>query len=125
MTRAIYRCKHPACAKQWAFDYGETETLHCGYGRTTKRRYRVDDQQRRQYPGGMDAVCPGCQRPTRAWGTVKGSYSDTPCDHRCTSATGFQCSCRCGGKNHGAGLLNNRPGRAALACDAGPLFATA
>lgn len=25
----------------------------------------------------------------------------TPCDARCTGATGHQCECSCGGKNHG------------------------
>jgi len=25
------------------------------------------------------------------------------CDARCLNATGFQCECSCGGKNHGAG----------------------
>lgn len=28
-----------------------------------------------------------------------------PCDERCTCASGPNCSCRCGGENHGAGLV--------------------
>ena len=28
-----------------------------------------------------------------------------PCDDRCTCASGPSCSCRCGGENHGSGLL--------------------
>lgn len=33
---------------------------------------------------------------------VKGTTNDTPCDARCTSATGHKCECSCGGRNHGA-----------------------
>lgn len=33
---------------------------------------------------------------------VKGTRNETPCDHRCTSATGVKCECSCGGANHGA-----------------------
>jgi len=34
---------------------------------------------------------------------VQGKYvADKGCDGRCMSATGFQCECSCGGKNHGA-----------------------
>lgn len=36
--------------------------------------------------------------------TVRGKYAaDIKCDGRCMSATGFNCECSCGGKNHGAG----------------------
>lgn len=33
---------------------------------------------------------------------IRGSVSDHPCDPRCTNATGRDCECSCGGKNHGA-----------------------
>lgn len=29
----------------------------------------------------------------------------SPCDHRCTHATGPKCECQCGGQNHGTGLV--------------------
>lgn len=35
---------------------------------------------------------------------VIGTVTDTPCDERCTSATGHKCECACGGKNHGSNL---------------------
>ncbi len=28
-----------------------------------------------------------------------------PCDHRCTNAVGPSCDCRCGGVNHGSGMV--------------------
>lgn len=35
---------------------------------------------------------------------VKGVYNPSKkCDARCTDATGHNCECKCGGKNHGAG----------------------
>jgi len=33
---------------------------------------------------------------------VSGRKTATPCDERCTSATGHRCECSCGGRNHGA-----------------------
>jgi hypothetical protein len=33
---------------------------------------------------------------------VIGTTNKTPCDDRCTGATGHKCQCSCGGKNHGA-----------------------
>lgn len=35
---------------------------------------------------------------------VVGRYrAETKCDGRCTAATGHDCECSCGGKNHGSG----------------------
>lgn len=33
---------------------------------------------------------------------VRGFQSDHKCDARCTSATGKNCECSCGGANHGS-----------------------
>jgi hypothetical protein len=35
--------------------------------------------------------------------TRKSNPSNHKCDARCLNATGFNCECSCGGKNHGAG----------------------
>ena len=46
--------------------------------------------------------CPAC---TVGWlgGTqIIGRVTDTKCDARCMGATGPNCECSCGGKNHGA-----------------------
>lgn len=45
--------------------------------------------------------------PTTRTGTIYyedviGTRNETPCDDRCTAATGHKCQCSCGGKNHGA-----------------------
>jgi hypothetical protein len=38
------------------------------------------------------------------WTVVTGRTNpDRKCDARCTNATGHNCECACGGKNHGAG----------------------
>lgn len=36
---------------------------------------------------------------------VRATVNDTPCDGRCTSATGPNCDCSCGGRNHGLGKV--------------------
>ena len=33
---------------------------------------------------------------------INGRRNSTPCDRRCTNATGHDCECSCAGKNHGA-----------------------
>ncbi len=46
-----------------------------------------------------------------------------PCDARCTSATGPQCDCQCGGANHGTGRLirvETRTGDVPLICPKDP-----
>lgn len=51
--------------------------------------------------GGCDPVpCPTCR--TRCEITpVRAVHSDHPCDARCMGAVGPDCSCSCGGRNHG------------------------
>lgn len=46
--------------------------------------------------------CP-CGRPV-SMHPVRGTYNrDKKCGARCLAATGHDCECACGGKNHGAG----------------------
>jgi len=54
------------------------------------------------------ALCGACgdPRPIEFMGEVKQNSlirreDRTPCDYRCTSATGPNCECHCGGPNHG------------------------
>jgi hypothetical protein len=48
--------------------------------------------------------CPSCGKRLRVVAqAVMGRYSESrKCDTRCTSATGYNCECQCGGRNHGA-----------------------
>jgi hypothetical protein len=52
-------------------------------------------------------VCPGCGRLHPSGRRIV--YSSKPSRHACNSlcmgATGPNCECRCGGKNHGAGFV--------------------
>lgn len=54
--------------------------------------------------------CDVCHAPTENMGRVSVDHLVTEhtackCDERCTCARGPICSCQCGGKNHGVGLL--------------------
>ena len=54
----------------------------------------------------IDAVivpCPGCGKSKIAQPVLGKFRADKKCDGRCLAATGHQCECACGGKNHGAG----------------------
>lgn len=51
---------------------------------------------------GMMALCPVCQAPFKLNYLVGRYVEFKPCGARCTGATGPNCECSCGGKNHGA-----------------------
>ena len=62
-------------------------------------------------PASYQTVCGLCShRGLDEMGKVSGSNlvnerDRTPCDNRCTSATGPNCECACGGANHGSGCI--------------------
>lgn len=50
--------------------------------------------------------CPTCNRAMSFHAIVKGTKNENvPCDGRCMGATGPNCECACGGKNHGRNHL--------------------
>lgn len=55
------------------------------------------------YGGDPLGVCDGCGKAMEYGQLQAFSAPDVKCDARCTGARGFQCSCSCNGKNHGAG----------------------
>lgn len=74
-----------------------------GYGRYQNYYYRTDAATGRRIEMGYDSTCI-CGK--HAAGTrIKAVVTNHVCDARCTSATGHQCECQCGGKNHGAQYL--------------------
>lgn len=53
-----------------------------------------------------DTKCPTHPNAYLESATVQGTHSDAQkCDPRCTSAIGPDCSCQCGGANHGCSWL--------------------
>lgn len=68
-------------------------------------RFTADTDQ--DYSQPKVGACPVChQHGITCLGATKGVLSyRTPCDDRCTGATGPDCSCSCGGRHHGSGLL--------------------
>lgn len=63
----------------------------------------AQDGQVFEYSNGeVFAKCGGCGK-RRTLRQVLGKYAaDKPCSAKCQAATGFQCECKCAGKNHGA-----------------------
>jgi len=60
----------------------------------------------------LGAACGACGGRMEHMGQVGADSSrlvtlgeQTPCDDRCTFATGPKCNCKCGGENHGSKLL--------------------
>jgi len=55
-------------------------------------------------------TCGLCNGKLEEMGQVKGTAltkpgERCPCDERCTSASGPNCNCQCGGENHGSGRM--------------------
>lgn len=91
--RYSFRC--PRCKTVQATDYTQQQ----GGFYTTWRTLDGKDQFFQD-----DLPCTTCGRERHA-NPVKGRPSNKKCDARCTGATGHNCECQCGGKNHGADYL--------------------
>lgn len=102
-TRVIWKCRNVNCKHTFAFDYQrdmdfESEYLYRLLEDGT-RRYLTDDFMN-------ELRCPKCNSYRPNGTRVNGHYSAVhKCGGRCLSATGGNCDCQCGGKNHGANHL--------------------
>lgn len=104
-----YLFKHPKKGfhgrKAWSVETLEKTTIEGG--RPVTRVYRASTQQFGDKSFAMAAAnhCPDCGvQSVKGAMLVKGDYDpDITCDARCTNATGPNCDCSCGGKNHGLG----------------------
>lgn len=108
-SRYIYRCTNKSCGHTYALDF-QTATRIFDTRRPSETATRLLDRPDWICPDHINdnprllSRCPKCQgfaKPAR----VDGRTSDTPCDHRCTSARGHNCECSCGGVNHGRDWL--------------------
>lgn len=77
----------------------QTTTYYLGTCETCNRPYRVDLGSRRLQYQTID--CPGCSKPLQVE-RLAAVTTEEVCDPRCMGATGPNCSCACGGANHGA-----------------------
>lgn len=102
MSRVIFFCKY-GCKSRWAFDYPLRRKVSRGYGRFETIAFR-------EFNGCdvtpvRDAWCRNNCRKDVTMTTVKGFVTDHACDARCEAATGSNCDCACGGKNHGKAFM--------------------
>ena len=54
--------------------------------------------------GVTDPLCPKCSQPLTRLKFVRGTLTKTACTDVCKNAKDRDCSCSCGGDNHGANL---------------------
>lgn len=116
VQRFIYRCGY--CRARWSSAYLDQRTermVERGSVATGFRQVRVvDHRYTRTTPEGeiqpSQERCPGCGRKDFVQGgAVKGVYNPrVPCSAKCWDASGFDCSCRCAGANHGRSLGGGR-----------------
>jgi hypothetical protein len=110
-TRVFVRCTGKECRRRLVLDTLKvTEKTSRGYGRTdyatlylrSESLTRADGVSKTEiYYGPLPLFYCECGRLMAANG-LKGTTSDTPCDARCTGATGHNCECQCSGRNHGS-----------------------
>lgn len=103
MPRMIYKCRAKACPSRWAFDYPEKHRYSLGYGRYATKAFRIAGGRRIDM--GLDHKCGVCGTEHARGNMVKGFTTEHVCDARCTNATGSNCECSCGGKNHGKAFM--------------------
>lgn len=116
-VRQIARCKRCKTTRSRLLTVEITTTTRwtaCGlkFNRTTKYFLGADPLNAWDVEKAGECACelparardgsPTTRRGTMYYAMVAGTKNDTPCDDRCTSATGHKCQCSCGGKNHGA-----------------------
>lgn len=104
-TRIIYRhkrCKATVAVRAMRRTVYTVEPFilpYRGARQGTRTEFEVGGRWMKSLPS---EPCPTCAAPMYG-DAVHGRYSATrKCDPRCTGATGFDCECQCGGKNHGA-----------------------
>lgn len=68
---------------------------------TTQTGWREDELRCPHCAGDLDWM----GRVADGAGVVINQTIDCPCDERCTCAVGPNCDCRCGGQNHGIGIM--------------------
>lgn len=109
----IYRCSKPCekkqgkkIAKRVTFTVRSHKSLpdKFGYERVLSRDFIAPwgEEFRRYLPHQVPYIlCEHC-RMFMGGKPLQGTQNDSvPCDRRCTSATGHNCECSCGGANHG------------------------
>lgn len=94
----MYKCSNKTCLKVRVIEYPESRKAYLGYGRYETRYFRVETSGRK-IEMGYESTCE-CGKQCKS-DRIKGAVSGHVCDIRCTSATGHNCECQCGGKNHG------------------------
>ena len=111
MARCIYRCRRKTCGAVGNRLPGERNRAGLAFATEYgPRYYRIEGTDRRYL--GSEHKCQACGTTEARADQIKGSFSNHPCDERCTSARGHVCECKCGGKNHGAGWLQCTAGTA-------------
>lgn len=94
VARVIRRCKRANCKHTWARDYDALQRT-----RMNESGSLVSSSHPAEWR------CPSCGSASVDGSTVQGRQSQHVCDARCMCATGHDCECSCGGKNHGKAWL--------------------
>lgn len=103
-ARYIYTCTNKSCKHVYALDFDVTSRRDGASTYVMQNPPEWINPNRTRYNPPSHATCPKCGHFAK-YNFVRGRHSDTPCDHRCTSAKGHTCDCSCGGANHGRDYL--------------------
>lgn len=88
--------------------YIQTTTLYLGTCKTCNRPYRVDFGDKYSHATlTVYTNCPGCENAIE-FQRLAAVTTEEACNANCMDATGPDCSCACGGTNHGASWGNSK-----------------
>ena len=103
MTTNRYSCKCKLCKSKWTSELSDRVAVakaHADKCELYRTRY---SNRRKLFPSqseDSEHYQMSCMYMTHI--QITGHFNaEVKCDGRCTSATGHNCECSCGGKNHG------------------------
>lgn len=95
MPFAILKCSNKACKKAVRGDVSKVANPHGGKPLVFVGAIKVTP-----WNGTLQAAC-NCGKGSLIGKRVTGTHSEKACGSKCMGATGPNCDCSCGGRNHG------------------------
>jgi len=95
MPFAILKCSNKACRKAVRGDVSKVANPHGGKSLVFVGAIKVTP-----WNGTLQAPC-DCGKGSLIGKRVAGTHSEKACGSKCMGATGPNCDCSCGGRNHG------------------------
>lgn len=99
-VRFTFKCL--SCKHKWTRDFTKHQANWKVIPQPNNQYYYAPVFSYPDFVFQVEHKCPECGYQIVKSDVITGKKNDSvPCDRRCTGATGHNCECSCGGKNHG------------------------